>query len=262
VRRILLLLGVVLAVAGCSDGSPRSEPPAGSTTTTDTTTNTTTTNTAAQTMSLRLYFLRDGKLQPVHREVARTPAVADAALLALLRGPEDRERAELALTTAVSGAEGDVVSVRDGIARVLLDRVSGDAAKAQLVYTLTQFPTVREVQFEGQSRRYARADFEALTPAILVESPLPFDRVPSPLRARGTANTFEANFQYELYAPGGTKIAEDFVTATSGTGTRGTFEFAQPFAVDRSGVGKLVVLERSAADGSRIHVVEIPIQLS
>jgi Immunoglobulin-like domain of bacterial spore germination/Sporulation and spore germination len=258
VRRILLLLGVVLAVAGCDDGSSSPEPPAGTTTTA----NTTTTRTAAQTMTLRVYFLRDGKLQPVRRELARTPAVAGASLLELFRGPTRRERTDLGVMSALpAGMESRELSITDGVVHVALDRDAGRAARAQLVYTLTQFPTVREVQFEGQSRRYTRRDFEAQTPAILVESPLPFDRVESPLRARGTANTFEANVQYEIVDPDGKRIAEHFVTATSGTGTRGTFEITQPFAVDRSGLGKLVVLERSAADGSRINVVEVPLRM-
>jgi germination protein M len=251
VSRLLVPLVVALAVVGCDggDSSPTAEPNG----------TTTVTTTAPETMSLRVYFLRDGKLQPVRRELTKTPAVADAVLLALLRGPEDREGTELQLTTAISGAEGDVVSVADGVARVVLNRMLGPAAKAQLVYTLTQFPTVRAVQLGG--RRYTRADFEAQTPAILVESPLPFDAVESPLRARGTANTFEANFQYEVVDPAGKLVADDFVTATSGTGTRGTFEFTQPFSVDEDGLGKLVVLERSAADGSRINVVATPIRM-
>jgi len=75
----------------------------------------------------------------------------------------------------------------------------------------------------------------------------------------GTANTFEANFQYELIDSDGRVIAENFVTATSGTGTRGTFEFTVPF--EFTGDGTLTVLESSAKDGSRINVTEIPLRL-
>ena len=73
----------------------------------------------------------------------------------------------------------------------------------------------------------------------------------------GTANTFEANFQYELEDDTGRVVAENFVTATSGTGTRGTFEFDVAFDVEE-GVGTLVVFESSAKDGSRINIAEIP----
>jgi hypothetical protein len=110
--------------------------------------------------------------------------------------------------------------------------------------------------------RYTRADFEDETPSILVESPLPFQKVVSPLRATGTANTFEANFEYELADPDGKIIATHFVTATSGSGTRGTFDFTVPFAIARDGLGELIVYERSAKDGTRIHLIEIPIRMT
>ena len=55
---------------------------------------------------------------------------------------------------------------------------------------------MKSVEIAGKS--YTRADFEEQTPIILVESPLPFEEVTSPLRVTGTANTFEATFQYEL----------------------------------------------------------------
>jgi hypothetical protein len=51
-------------------------------------------------------------------------------------------------------------------------------------------------------------------------------------------------------------IDENFVTATSGTGTRGTFEFTTAEVDDAT---MLVVFETSAEDGSRIHEVEIPL---
>ena len=47
-----------------------------------------------------------------------------------------------------------------------------------------------------------------------------------------------------------------FVTATSGTGTRGTFDFTTK-AVDDPAT--LVVFETSAEDGSRTREVEIPL---
>src|SRR5439155_11042056 len=102
---------------------------------------------------------------------------------------------------------------------------------------------------------------EDLTPLILVESPLPNETVTSPLHASGTANTFEATFEYDLVDADGKVIAHHFVTATSGSGTRGTFDFTAPFQVEQPGPGKLVVYERSAANGARVHSSEIPVQL-
>ena len=46
------------------------------------------------------------------------------------------------------------------------------------------------------------------------------------------------------------------MTATSGTGTRGTFEFT---TADVDDIATLVVFETSAEDGSRMREVEIPL---
>ncbi len=111
-----------------------------------------------------------------------------------------------------------------------------EANLAQIVYTLTQFPTVKQVRIAG--KRYTRADFEDWTPAILVESPLAFETVSNPIRATGTANTFEANFQYEVVNPAGKVVDTHFVTATSGTGTRGTFDFTTKRYTGKAGRGR------------------------
>jgi hypothetical protein len=223
-RGIVALAGVTLVAAGCG----------GTKTVTVTTTQTViTTVTAPQTTTARVYFLRDGKVGPVAREVA-TPDPS-ALLRALHRGPSAGE-------SALGFARG-----------------SGRARTAEIVYTLSQFQPAKPVEVGG--KQLTRADFEDLTPAILVESPLPFQAVSAPLRVAGTANTFEATFEYELLDPTGKVLSHDFVTATSGSGMRGTFEFAVPFEAP-DGLGKLVVFERSAADGSRIHEVEIPLSLT
>ena len=153
------------------------------------------------------------------------------------------------------------MDVDAGVATVELDEELSTEARAQIVYTLTQFPTVESVEIDGRS--YTRADFEEQTPSVLVESPLPFEDVTSPVRATGTANTFEANFHYELTDTDGLIVDENFVTATSGTGTRGTFDFTtKAFTIPFEGVGSLIVFERSAEDGSRMNIVEIPLRMS
>ena len=241
------LIALALALAACGE----------STTVTETTT-TTTSTTTPETMTIRLYFLLDGKMQPVWREVTRTPAVAKVAFGELLSGPSTANR-ELGLTTAMPDAlEGWSVALgKDGVLTLEAEGLPR-AALAQSVYTLTQFPTVKAVEIDG--KRYTRADFEDETPIILVESPLPFETVSSPIRSTGTANTFEATFQYEVIGPDGSVLDKNFVTATSGTGQRGTFDFTtKPF--DASGDGALVVFEYSAKDGSRIHDIRIPVQL-
>jgi hypothetical protein len=215
VKRALLALAIGLSLAGCG-GDSMDESNAGS-----------------------VYFLRDGKVWPVRREVGQldVTGVVDA----LRAGTTEQERTELNLTTEVPA--GDVEPSRAGL--------------AQLVYTMTQSPLSDSVEIDG--KRYTRADFEEQTPLILVESPLAYDEVSSPLRVTGTANTFEATFQYELKDSSGEVVDEHFVTATSGTGTRGTFDFTtKPF----DDVGSLVVFELSAQDGSRVNEVEIPLRTS
>jgi Immunoglobulin-like domain of bacterial spore germination len=98
-------------------------------------------------------------------------------------------------------------------------------------------------------------------PPIVVDSPHPGDAVRTPLRVTGTADTFEATFDYDLLDESGKVISHHFETATSGSGTRGTFDFEIPFHVDRAQAGTLVLYEISAADGSRIHEVRVPIRL-
>jgi hypothetical protein len=192
-----------------------------------------------KTTPAHVYLLRDGKVWPVAREVAETDDLAAAAVDALRQGPTDRE-AEEGFVTAVPASNAAKLS---------------RLALAQLVYTQSQLASADPVEIDG--KRYTRADFEEQTPQILVESPLPFAEVQTPLRVTGTANTFEATFEYELRDSAGKVVDSTFVTATSGTGTRGTFDFTTKGVGD---VASLVVFERSANDGSRINEVAIPLQ--
>jgi hypothetical protein len=228
----------------------------------DETTTGATTTAPAETADVRLYWLLDGKVWPTGREVETADGVANAALEALLEGPTAQEEADLDVTTAIPDAgEEAEVTIEDGVAAVEIDVQLVGRALAQVVYTLTQFPDVERVEI--QERFLTRADVEEFTPSILVESPLAFEEVASPLRVTGTANTFEATFQYELTDTDGKIVDEDFVTATSGSGTRGTFDFTtQPYTVPFDGVGSLIVFESSAKDGSRIHLVEIPLRMT
>ena len=207
-----------------------------------------------ETTKLRVYYLLDGKVQPVAREVPKTQSVARAALDQLAKAPTASE-SDLGLTSDVpAGSSG--VAIENGVVTPTGLAGLSRTGLAQVVYTLTQFPTVDEVEIDG--RRYARHDFEDETPIILVESPLPDETVSSPIRATGTANTFEATFEYDVVGPDGKVLATHFVTATSGSGTRGTFDFTtKPFSA--TGDGALVVYELSAKDGSRIHEVRIPL---
>ena len=238
-----LLIGLLLALAACGGGQTS-----------------TTTTPPQETTKLRVYFLQNGKVQPVSREVTQTQAVLTAAMEELLVGPTNAERG-IGLTSGFApDAKLLAASVANGVATIVIGGKYTNAGLAQLVYTATQFPTVHSVA-SGQ-RRLTRTDFEDSTPLILVESPLPFETVGNPLHATGTANTFEATFQYDVVEPEGRIVDSHFVTATSGSGQRGTFDFTtKPYETSRPGLGELVVYELSAKDGSRIHIVEIPVRM-
>jgi immunoglobulin-like protein involved in spore germination/sporulation and spore germination protein len=239
------------------------------------------TGTAGPTTALAVYFFRDGTLAAARRHVPATRAVGEAAVRELLAGPTPAERA-LGYATEVPGDAAFLdLAIADRLATVDLSRAFAPGGApaagrvAQVVFTLTQFPTVDGVRLRLAGRPVAvvggagavldrpvgRADYEALSPAILVESPVAGERVASPLRLRGTANTFEAAFVVKLVGPDGRALVERGATATSGSGTRGTFDLSVPFAVERAGRGTLLVFEESARDGAPIHVVEIPLDL-
>jgi hypothetical protein len=241
-RLALPLLAVAALLAG-GCGSDRASSPE----TLPTTTATTPSRPQAAPTELELYFLgEDGQLVAATREVDHTTAPGRVALHELMNpvgGTTTQVPNGLRLTIAGGAAE---VTGKDDL---------NEAALAQLVYTLTSFPTVETVN--GKER----ADVEDFAPPILVERPGPNEEVTSPLRVTGNANTFEATFNYELRDATGTVLAKDFVTATSGTGTRGTFDFTILFSVTDAQDGTLAVFELSAENGQVIHERDIPLRL-
>jgi hypothetical protein len=187
-----------------------------------------------------------------------------SALDALTRARPTAEERSAGYVNAVPLRHGDV-EVAGGVARIVtkagpLSRL----AQAQVVYTLTDLPGVERVAFvvDGrEGRPLTGHDFEAETPQILVRSPLPGETVRSPIRLEGTANVFEATVSIDVRNARGAILERTFTTATSGTGTRGTFDTkvdvpAQPGDVT------VVAYEASAKDGSQLHVVEVPLELT
>jgi hypothetical protein len=231
-------------------------------------------------LTLSVYFLRDGKVATAHRTIEKTLQVAEASMQALIAGPTDDETAA-GLTSAIPDGTGYLgTAIEESMATVDLSATIPDSADpaivrewmAQVVYTLTQFPTITSVKIalNGQpienqpglgidlSQPLTRATFEQETPAIFVETPAIDDTISSPLRLTGTANTFEATFTARLLDADGDVVAEEVVTATSGTGTRGTFDVTIPFTAP-AGPATITVFEPSAKDGSATNVVNVPV---
>ncbi len=302
---IVVLAGIVGAIGACGYGDdigdggtvsttegPQTtvtEPPEESTTTTASTSTTTpsestTTTTATQgSMTVNVYYSRDEMICAAARVIPKTQQVGAAAMKALLEGPTDVEEEAGMVTNIPAGTTFLGLSIDDGVATVDLSKeyASGGGSLsmmmrlAEVVFTLTQFPTVEGVNFklDGEpidvlggeglilDHPMSRADYEDLSPAILVESPTVGNTVGSPLRVRGTANVFEAVFRINIVDWDGLIIADEVVTASSGTGTRGTFDVTIPFTVGSAGRGALIVFAESPKDGSPTNVIEIPLRL-
>lgn len=230
---------------------------------------------------LSVFFLRDEKIATVHRTVPKTQQVAAAAMEELLAGPTAEDEA-VGMTTAIpEGTRYIGTTIDQGVATIDLSSefesgggsLSMSARLAQVVYTLTQFPTVSFVNFtlDGEpvevfggegivlDRPVGRKHFEELTPIIFVASPAVNDTVNSPIRVHGTANTFEAAFMLQILDADGTILVEEPMMATSGTGTRGTFDVTIDFNAQPGSQITLRVFEQSARDGSDVNVVEIPL---
>ena len=147
---------------------------------------------------------------------------------------------------------------------------------AQVVWTMTQFPQVEGVLFQIESERLTllggegvdlsepqtRADWMDFAPAIVVQSPRRGDVVTSPVSISGNANVFEATVSMRIADENGKVLAEDFATATCGTGCRGTYEKSVAFEVDKRQPAFVEVYSASAEDGSPMFVIRIPVTLS
>jgi hypothetical protein len=236
-----------------------------------------------------VYFL-DGTRLVVGGRIAEDVGVATAAVKGLLDGPQGLEddlgwSSEIPAGTTLNG-----IVVADGTATVDLSAefesgggsLSVISRVAQIVFTLTQFPTVDEVDisidgvpddaiggegFQGQD--LTRNDFlvasfvDAPVPLILVESPFVGEAVDRPLVISGLSNTFEANVLYQVTDTDGIIVVDSFTTATAGNGTWGTFEITLDIgdipAFAREGIASVFVFEESARDGSQVNLVEVPV---
>ncbi len=244
----------------------------------------------AGTTIVRGYFLLGGGqgsagLVPVLFEVPKTQAVATAAMNALLSSSGIQRDGFATMSTAIpAGTKLLGLSVAKGVATVDLSRefesgggtASAFGRLAQVTYTLTQFPTVTSVAFEieGQpvgvfgsdgivlDKPSVRADFEDQLPAIFVDRPAFGAALNNPGRIAGTADVFEAQFRFAILDANGTKLVDQPISATCGTGCRGTFDVTVDYSVAKAQWGTLRVWDPSEVDGSPTAVRDYPVWLT
>jgi len=236
-------------------------------------------------VTYQVWFADDAEgLFVTYRTQERTPRVGTAALEALLEGPDSFEKDYGLISAVPDGTQLLGLKIADGIARVDLtsefESGGGSASMqmrlAQVVYTITQFPTVKGVVFslDGEpidvlggegiiiDHALTRRDYADLLPTILVTSPALGQEVGSPVLISGSANVFEANVSVKILDENDEVIAETFTTATCGTGCRGTYRVSVPYEVDRAQDGTIVVHDDDAAGAGRPpHEVRIPVRL-
>jgi immunoglobulin-like protein involved in spore germination/sporulation and spore germination protein len=257
-----------VSLGSAPSGSPGSSPSGSPTpTSTETPSPTVSPTQSSRKLTFEVWFLNHGQLFVTKRTEPFSARVAQLALDSLLDGPANVEFRAGVRTAIAAGTSGEVTGLSNGVATVdLSDAFYNETAfimrlrQAQVVYTLTHYPTIRGVKF-ARGKALKRADFEDILPAILVETPLIGSKVSSPVTVSGTANVFEATVSLRILDENGKEIARTFTTATCGTGCRGDYSVSVPFNVDHQQEGTVEVYESSAKDGSPINVVDIPVIL-
>ncbi|MEH0844245.1 Gmad2 immunoglobulin-like domain-containing protein [Micromonospora sp. CPCC 205711] len=221
------------------------------------------------TVDLELWFVRDGTLAFTRRSRPATVATSRLALAELAAGPTPPEAAAGLTTLVPAGIE--VARITDGTATVVPPATFAEPdpralrlARAQVVWTLTQFPTVRRVAFTGDGADVvlSRPDLTDLLAPIVVTSPVIGQRVTAPVTVAGTADVYEATVSVRVLDRAGRVVGTGFTTASCGTGCRGVYRFAVAWRATPGGPGTVEVYEVSPRDGSRQHVVSVPVLLA
>lgn len=223
-------------------------------------------------------------LVPVSRGTSETSATAAAALNALIAGPtRDELSAAPPLSSMIPPSSSlNDVTVEGGTATVDVDAAFGLADPsaaaavrvAQVVFTLTQFPTIDEVRFledgapvdvqtsQGElvGRPVNRADYRDFQAIVSADSPAYGGPGANPLRVTGEAAVFEATFAYALTDDDGLILAEGHAMTAEGN-TWAPFDFTIEYVVDEPQLGALILWVDSAKDGSPVNVREYPVML-
>jgi hypothetical protein len=187
-------------------------------------------------MHLTVFTMKGGILVAKDVSVPQTEATASASLDAL-------------------GLPASV-TIADGTATVDLPDATADQV-AEIVYTLTQYPTVQRVDVGGRTG-VTRADVDRYVPPIAIFSPGAGGTVAKTFHITGTAMVFEATFAIQLRIANRIAVKET-VTASAGAPSRGTFDVAMTSPA--TGPAEIVAYEPSAENGQPLHTVTVPITI-
>jgi germination protein M len=233
----------------------------------------------------RVWFTRGEHLFAVTRRGPETEGVGAEAVRILLDGPRAAESQAGVSSAIPAGTRFLGLEIIESTATVDLSSeyesgggsASMFARLAQVVYTLTEFDTVKDVRFklDGQpvdvfsgegivlEEPVGRREYSELMPPILVETPSFNARISTPFEVSGSANVFEANVTVRLLDRNGKELVSRFTTATCGTGCRGRFSIEIPYQSPVSQPGTLVAQDDDAdGDGKPGFEVRIPVTIS
>lgn len=238
-----------------------------------------------QTMYIAVYYLKNSAnemylVREMHK-LEKNAGVAQAALNELISGTPLTEGAQRVLPadTKILG-----ITIENGLATIDFSKEvlsanvgsSGEALGiASIVNTLTEFPTIQQVQFfvEGSAENgmdwwghvglyeqpFQRNLSMVYEPAIWVTSPVAGQTITSSVKIQGNARVFEAMVSYRLKDADGNILVQGSTMATAGAPEHGTFEVELKFIPLTAGNGQLEVFEESMKDGSDLNVVVIPV---
>jgi germination protein M len=241
-------------------------------------------------MVVRAYFILGGEpgsegLVPYLFTVPKTPAVATAAMNALLAGSAAQRDGFSPISSAIPpGTKLLGLTINNGIATVDLSgefasgggSASAQYRLAQVTYTLTQFPTVKKVLFKVDGSPVTvfgsegivldgpvgRSRFYAQLPTIFVDRPASGAAIGNPARVTGSGQgLFEAVFRITLLDGSGRTIADQQAMAACMCES-GAFDVTVPYDVSKAQWGTLRVWAASAKDGGPTSIREYPVWLT
>jgi hypothetical protein len=252
---------------------------------------------AQKLVPLKIWLVQGKGLVQRNRAHPKTVRVAAAALQELLAGPTQGERSGSAITTSIPrGTRLLGVGIDKGVATVDLSsqfQAGGGSGSlqlrlAQVVYTLTQFPTVKKVRFELDGspvnvlsnqgivvdHPVGRSDYGKTDCAGFPSSRQGFIAINYPPRGasiagagsefpvsvRGCSSTFEGTLNWELKTKDGVTVSAG--VAQGGSLGPGPFRFSIPPTSVGEGPGVLEVYEPPASgEGGPTSRATVPVVL-